>query len=81
MHQFLATLFSLLLALCHHSSLSAHPVESAELSPTQTTSETGSSAMILPDRYQLAHFSAGEGGYAEGACLSCRRMDVSSSDR
>ena len=78
MHQFLATLFSLLVALCHHTSLSARPVEAAELIPAQTTSTTVSSAMILPDRYQLARASS---SYPEASCTSCRRSDSSFTDR
>lgn len=77
MHQFFATFFSLLIALCHHTSLTARPVEAAELS-APITAPAHSPAMILPDRYQLARSSA---SYAETACVSCRRMDSSSSDR
>jgi hypothetical protein len=77
MHQIFATFFSLLIALCHHTSLTARPVEAAEIMAPVTSSST-SPAMILPDRYQLARAS---NGYAETACVSCRRMDGSSSDR
>ena len=79
MHQFFATLFSLFMALSHHTSLSARPVEAAQLSAAQTNSASGP-AMILPDRYQLARESSGA-SYAEAVCLSCRRMDSFSSYR
>ena len=81
MHQIIATLFSLLLALCHHTTLSARPVQAAEISPSLQSSSFNGQSMILPDRYQLARYSAGEGSYAEASCVSCRRMDGSSSDR
>jgi hypothetical protein len=77
MHQIFATFFSLLIALCHHTSLTARPVEAAEVS-APITAPANSPAMILPDRYQLARSAS---GYAENACVSCRRMDGSSSDR
>jgi hypothetical protein len=82
MHQLIATLFSLLVALCHHTSLTARPVEAAELPGTVVTSSSDatSPAMILPDRYQLAHGTQ-DGSYAEAACASCRRMNVSSIER
>ena len=82
MHQLLATLFSLLVALCHHTSFTARPVQAAELSPAlQTSSEFANPSVILPDRYQLARSSTVEASYAETACVSCRRMDGSTSDR
>ena len=81
MHQFFATLFSLLMALSHHTSLSARPVEAVQLSAVQTSSSVAGPGMILPDRYQLARNSSANASYAEAVCLSCRRMDVSSSDR
>jgi hypothetical protein len=81
MHQVIATLFSLLIALCHHTSLSARPVQAAEISADAQASSVNAPSMILPDRYQLARSSATEGSYSEAACLSCRRTDVSSSDR
>ncbi len=82
MHQLLATFFSLLVALCHHTSFSARPVEAAEL-PTvvQSGDSFASPARILPDRYQLARYTTADGGYAESACLSCRRTDASSINR
>lgn len=80
MHQIIATLFSLLVALCHHTSLTARPVQAAEINPAFQVTATGESSMILPDRYQLARYGSTEGGYAEAACVSCRRTDGSSSD-
>jgi hypothetical protein len=82
MHQIIATFFSLLIALCHHTSLSARPVEAAEISPSVlSASSTAVPSMILPDRYQLARYTSADGSYAEAACVSCRRTDGSSSDR
>ncbi len=81
MHQVIATLFSLLIALCHHTSLTARPVQAAEISFDVPSTSANAPAMILPDRYQLARYSASEGSYSEAACLSCRRTDASSSDR
>ncbi len=81
MHQVIATLFSLLVALCHHTSLTARPVQAAEISPSLQLSPVSAQSMILPDRYHLARYTSAEGSYAEGACVSCRRMDTSSSDR
>ncbi len=82
MHQFLATIFSLLVALCHHTSLSAHPVEAAEL-PTvmESGANLSSSTRVLPDRYQLARYTTSDGSYAESACLSCHRTNASSINR
>ena len=82
MHQLFATLCSLLLAFCHHTSFTARPVEAAEIAPvTVQSGDTVSSTMILPDRYQLARQYRAEGSYAETTCVSCRRMDGSTSDR
>ena len=82
MHQFIATLFSLLVALCHHSSLTARPVEAAEVPGAAEHSPTLSSAgMVLPDRYQFARSANAEASYAETACLSCRRLDTYSVER
>ena len=81
MHQFFATLFSLFVALSHHTSLSARPVEAAELRIMSGTSAFAGSAMILPSRYQLARASSSGASYAESVCVSCRRMDSFSSDR
>lgn len=81
MHQLIATLFSLLLSLCQHTSLTARPVETAELPGTvHALSYDNSGVMVLPDRYQLAR-SATDEGYAGNACSSCRRMDRSLSER
>ncbi len=81
MHQFFATLFSLFMALSHHTSLSMHPLEAAHLRSMQTSSRFGGPSMILPDRYQLARESSAGASYAETVCISCRRMDSSSIDR
>lgn len=82
MHQLVSTLFSLLVALCHHTSLSARPVQAAEIFHSAPSASTiGGPSMILPNRYQLARFSSADGSYAEAACSSCRRTDGSSSDR
>ena len=80
MHQFFATLFSLFAAFTQHTSLAARPVEAAQLTAAQTRSFVSSSAMILPNRYQLARESSGA-SYAETECVSCRRMDSFSSYR
>ncbi len=82
MHQIFATLLSLLVALCHHTSLTAHPVEAAELpAVVQTTSTTENPSMILPDRYALARYTTADGGYADAACSSCRQTGLSYSNR
>lgn len=82
MHQFFATLCSLLMALCHHTSLTAHPVEAAELpAVVQSGADVASPAMILPDRYQLARYTTGDGSYADAGCSSCRRINLTSIDR
>lgn len=81
MHSVLATLFALLSALCHHTSLTARPVEAAELRPAaQAFSSQTASSMILPDRYQLARYSS-DSSYAEASCSSCRRTDGISIER
>ncbi len=79
MHQFFATLFSLLVALCHHTSLTARPVEAAELPGTVITSpsDVATPSMILPDRYQLARYTTADGSYPESSCASCRRINGS----
>ena len=81
MHHFFATLFSLLIAFSHHSSLSSHTVASAELTDVITIPSTAGPAVILPDRYQLARYSSEDASYAETVCLSCRRMDSPTMDR
>lgn len=82
MHHFLATLFSLLVALCHHTNLSARPVEAAELpGMVQTVPDTAGATMVLPDRYQMARYATEDGGYAGTTCVSCRRMEGSISVR
>ena len=82
MHQFFATLFSLVVALCHHTSLTARPVEAAELSPiVETASEPSAKQMMLPDRYQLARYGTVEANYAGDLCVSCRRMGGPNSER
>ncbi len=82
MQHLLATLFSLLIALCHHTTLSARPVEAAEVpSVIQTTIETPGPALVLPDRYQLARYGTSDASYAGMACTSCRRGNGSTSDR
>lgn len=83
MHQFVATLFALLAAFCHHTSLTARPVEAAELPAitSQAPDDQTSPAMILPDRYQLARYTSNDNVYAESTCVSCRRTDGSSNDR
>lgn len=82
MHQFFATLFSLLVALCHHTSLTTRPVEAAELTPiVETSAAPVTSVMTLPDRYQLARYGTAEANYAGDACASCRRMSGPTSDR
>ncbi len=83
MHQLFATLLSLLVALCHHTSLTARPVEAAELPGTIVTSssDVATPAMILPDRYQLARYTTEDGSYADASCTSCRRINGSFIER
>jgi hypothetical protein len=65
MHQVFATLFSLLVAFTHHSGLQSRTVASAEFNDVVvTTPNPGEPAMLLPNRYQLARYSAADGGYA-----------------
>ncbi len=81
MQHFFATLFSLLVALCHHTSLSARPVEAAELPGVDLTSaQPADSIMVIPDRYQMAHLLTSDDGYAGSACVSCRRIEMPISD-
>ena len=82
MHQFFVTLCSLLVALCHHTSLTAHPVEAAELpGAVQSGADIAGSGPILPDRYQLARITTSDGGYSVTECSSCRRINLVSVDR
>lgn len=78
MHHFITILLSLLFALCHHTSLTARPVEAAEIRSVQVTTSEASPALILPDRY---HFARASASYSENECLSCRRMDDFSNER
>jgi hypothetical protein len=71
MHQFFVSLFSLFLSLCAHSAAS-RPVQ-AEASLRFVTPTP---ALTFPDRRELARVSS-EASYADTACLSCQRMNVS----
>lgn len=71
MHQFFVAFFSLFFSLCHHSAAS-RPV------PSEATLQVGlpSPTLSFPDRRELSRF-ASEPSYADSACLSCQRMNVS----
>lgn len=71
MHQFFVSLFSLFLSLCTHTTTS-RPV-SAE---ARLLVDSPSPTLSFPDRRDLARVTA-EAGYADTACLSCQRMNVS----
>ncbi len=72
MHHFLVTLVALLFSVFHHSHFTQRVSETATLDMRPPSS----SLVILPDRHAFEHTYA-EGGYAEGACVSCRRMSLS----
>jgi hypothetical protein len=76
MHQFFATLFALLLSLCHHTG-ATRPLEAIEVSPA----DPPSTSMMLPDRYQLAHGAVVDASYSVSACLSCRQTNYTSTVR
>ena len=68
MHPILATLFSLLLSVCHHT---AHTHADAA---AWAARELPASAAFLPDRRALARGTEAEASYATSACLSCSTM-------
>lgn len=81
MHQLIATLFALLISLCHHTSFTAPQGEAAEVpGSVQTLSAAEGDSVMLPDRYQLARYTS-ESGYSGSACSSCGRMERISSER
>ena len=71
MHQFFATLFAMLLSLCHHSALSRAPEPSFAYGNARP-----SPVLSFPDREDLAR-GATEASYAVSGCLSCTAMNVS----
>jgi hypothetical protein len=73
MHQFLVSLFAMLMSLCQHTAIS-RPVQADVLLQNATPTR----ALSFPDRRELARtLSDSEPSYAGSACLSCQRMNVS----
>ena len=71
MNSFLASIFAALFSFCHASS-----VRQASNKPVAFEQEQpGVIEQYVPSRREIARMQA-EPGYAEGACISCQRMNV-----
>ena len=68
MHQFLATLLSLLLSFGHHTA----PTHAG--ATFWAAREFSPSALSFPDRRALARGTEAEASYATSACVSCSTM-------